>query len=269
MNMRKKLICFTLVLFCAIGYSHAQNENESGVVAGFFDSSTGQGLDYSAFQLPPLGLLFENAKSNPSVELLAKGEQIQRELIKKERSDLLSFISARAGYTYGVMDNYGTNSDVTTPIYYQYVGSKQHYWNLGVSANIPLDKAWDYKRKIKRQQLSADQASLEKEIAYNELKQRIATLYVRITNNIISLKTAGENAAAYKGAGALTTQEFKLGDATVRELAETKRWENSAIQSYQDLQSLITTDILILEIITNTPIITNVITDKKIENNSK
>ena len=82
-------------------------------------------------------------------------------------------------------------------------------------------------------------------------------IYVRITNNMISLKTAGENAAAYKGAGLLNEEEFKMGEITVRDLAETKRWESSATQEYQNLQSAITTDILVLEILTHTPIITN------------
>lgn len=228
-----------------------------GIVAGFFDSAHGSKINFSEFKLPPLSELFANARTNPSVEMIAREEQIQRELVKKEKRSLLEFFSVHANYTYGIMDNYGSNSTVTSPIYYQYMGSKQHYWNVGANFKMQLDEGFDYRGRIRRQKLAAEKARMEKEKAFEELKQKIATLYVHITNKIIALKTAGENAAAYKGAGLLTNQEFKIGDVTVRDLAETKRWENEAVGSYQTLQAEIEEEILILEIITNTPIITN------------
>ena len=221
------------------------------------DETNNQRIDYSNFRLPPLSLLFENAKSNPSIELLAREEAIQRELCKKERRNWSTWITGSAAYSYGVMDSYGTSESVISPVIYQYMGSKQNYWNIGARANIPLSDILDMKSRAKRQRLATEKVALQKDIAYEELKQTIATLYVRITNNMISLKTAGENAAAYKGAGLLNEEEFKMGEITVRDLAETKRWESSATQEYQNLQSAITTDILVLEILTHTPIITN------------
>ena len=228
-----------------------------GIVAGFFDSASGTKINFSEFKLPPLSQLFANASTNPSVEMIQREEDLQRELIKKEKRSLLEFFSVHANYTYGIMDNYGSNSTVTSPIYYQYMGSKQNYWNVGASFQMHLDEGFDYRGRIRRQQLAAEKVRMEKEKAFEELKQKIATLYVRITNKIIALKTAGENAAAYKGAGLLTDQEFKQGDVTVRDLAETKRWENEAVGNYQTLQAEIEIDLLILEILTNTPIITN------------
>ena len=40
------------------------------------------------------------------------------------------------------------------------------------------------------------------------LKLQIATLYIKITNNLVRLKTASENAAIYQGAGALNLEDF-------------------------------------------------------------
>ena len=256
-----------LSLFLPVRMAAQTNEDieTDGIIAGYFDSNSQSKLNYSEFKLPPLSILFENAQSNPSVERLATEEAIQRELVKKEILSPLKYVTGHANYTYGIMDNYGSNSTVTTPIYYQYMGSKQTFWNFGASVNIPLDDAFDYFGRIRRQKLTANKARQEKEMAYNELKQQIATLYVRITNNIVALKTAGENAAAYKGAGQLTNEEFKMGEVSVRALAETKRWENEAIATYQELQSRITTDILMLEILTHTPIITNIIVDSKLD----
>lgn len=259
---------FLTLLLLGLGITttlQAQEEDKNkGIIAGYFDTDDmngGENIDYSTFKLPPLGLLFENAKSNPTVEQLAREEEIQRELMKKEKKSWTEWIVGNASYSYGVMDNYGSSENVMTPIYYQYVGSKQHYWNVGARASVPLNHIFDYKGRVKRQRLSMEKAQLEKDIAYEQLKQNIATLYVRITNNLISLKTSSENAAAYKGAGLLTKEEFKMGDVTVRELAETKRWESSVTQEYQNLQMAITTDILVLEILTHTPIITNAIVD--------
>lgn len=260
-----KLLTFMLLGLGITNTVQAQEEDKNkGIIAGYFDTDDlngGENIDYSTFKLPPLGLLFENAKSNPSVEQLAREEAIQRELLKKEKKSWSEWISGFASYSYGVMDNYGSSENVATPIYYQYVGSKQHYWNVGARASVPLDGVLDLRGRVRRQRLMVEKAQLDKDIAYESLKQTIATLYVRITNNLISLKTASENAAAYKGAGLLTKEEFKMGDVTVRDLAETKRWESNVTQEYQNLQSVITTDILILEIITHTPIITNAIVD--------
>lgn len=265
MKGTRKLLTLLLLGLGMTTTVQAQEEDKNkSIIAGYFDNddmSGGENIDYSTFKLPPLGLLFENAKSNPTVEQLAREEEIQRELIKKEAFSWTSWISGSASYSYGVMDNYGSNENVLTPIFYQYMGSKQHYWNIGARANVPLEHIFDYRSRIKRQKLNAEKAQLTKDIAYEQLKQTIATLYVRITNNLISLKTSSENAAAYKGAGLLTKEEFKMGEVTVRELAETKRWESNVTQEYQALQMAITTDILVLEILTHTPIITNATVD--------
>lgn len=265
MKGTRKLITLLLLGLGITTTVQAQEEDKNkGIIAGYFDTDDlngGENIDYSTFKLPPLGVLFENAKSNPTIEQLAREEEIQRLLVRKEKNSWTEWITGNAAYSYGIMDNYGTSENVVTPIFYQYIGSKQHYWNVGARANIPLQHIVDYSGRVKRQKLNAEKAQLSKDIAYENLKQTIATLYVRITNNLISLKTSSENAAAYKGAGLLTKEEFKLGEVSVRDLAETKRWESNATQEYQNIQMSITTDILILEILTHTPIITNAIVD--------
>lgn len=258
--MNRRIATALTIALASLGVSAQTAEPDietNGIVGGFFDTSAGKKINFAEVKLPTLGELFANARTNPSVEMMAREEALQRELVKKEKRSLLEYFSVHANYTYGIMDNYGSNSTVTSPIYYQYMGSKQNYWNIGANFRMPLDEGFDYRGRIRRQRLIADRARMQKEQAFEELKQKIVQLYVRITNNIIALKTAGENTAAYKAAGMLTNQEFKMGDVTVRELAETKRWENVAVGDYQRLQQEIEQDILILEIITNTPIITN------------
>lgn len=251
---------------CLAQEEGVQEQTENRTLAGFFDTSTNEYVDYTSLKLPPLEILFTNAKTSPTIELLAQEEKIAKALLKKQKSDIFSHLNGHGSYSYGIMDNYGSNSSVVSPIYYQYMGSKQHFWNFGASFNFSAEDIIDAKRKVKRQQLEVERAGIQKDIAYEDLKKQIVQLYVRINTNLVSLKTAAENAAAYSGAGMLTDKEFIYSDVSVRDLAETHRWESTAVQEYQNIQAQITIDILTLEIMTHTPIITNVTTDITIDN---
>ena len=106
-----------------------------------------------------------------------------------------------------------------------------------------------------------DKARLEKDIAFDELKKQIATLYIKITNNLVTLKTVSEGAAIYQGAGALNQEDFHQGNMTIEAFASTKRYETGIVSQYQDMQTAITTDIITLELLSHTPILTNTTTD--------
>ena len=83
----------------------------------------------------------------------------------------------------------------------------------------------------------------------------------KITNNLVALKSASENAAIYQGAGSINQEQFQNGEMSIEDFALTKERENGAVSNYQSLQTQITTDIITLEILTHTPIITNTTTD--------
>ena len=125
----------------------------------------------------------------------------------------------------------------------------------------PLEDILDLSASVKRKKLQVDQAVYNKDMAYDQLKLQIAGLFTKITNDLIRLKTASENAAMYQGAGALTLEEFHNGNMTIEDFAFTKAREDAAVSSYQNLQTTIITDILTLEIITHTPILTNATTE--------
>jgi hypothetical protein len=148
-----------------------------------------------------------------------------------------------------------------TPIFESKDGSEQSYWNVGVNLNIPLEDILDWGPSIKRKRLEADKARLEKDIKFEDLKLQISSLYAKITNNLVTLKTASEGAAAYQGAGALNQEDFHQGNMNIEDYAWTKMHELSTVQSYQTLQTSIITDILTLEIVSRTPIITNATTE--------
>lgn len=235
--------------------------NNSGISAGFFDSSDSATINYSDFHLPPLAVLFENAKSNPQILSLAKAQEIAQAEVSKQKRHIFSYIYGHASYSYGKTDLWGNNSSTYNQTIYQFQGTEQNYWNVGVNVSVPLEDILDLGASVKRKRLLVEQAEISKDVAYDELKLQIATLYVQITNDLVSLKAAGENAAIYQGAGSLNLEAFHNGNIDIQSFAETKRYENAAVNAYQSLQTQITVNILTLEILTHTPIITNTTTD--------
>lgn len=260
MNKFKRL--FLIVAASGIGVSAFAQFDESGIAAGFFDSSKDKDINFSEFHLPPLAVLLENAKANPQILSLEKARQIAEAEVAKTKRDIFSHIVGHASYSYGKGDMWGNNSStVTSYMMLQYQGTEQSYWNVGVSASFSVEDILDYVPSIKRSRLAADQAVISKDIAYDQLKLQIATLFVKITNDLVSLKTLGEAAAAYQGAGALNREEFENGNMEIESYAHTKLYESGQVSGYQSLQTSITTDILTLEILTHTPIITNSTTE--------
>jgi hypothetical protein len=104
-------------------------------------------------------------------------------------------------------------------------------------------------------------AMYKKDQEYENIKKEIGTLYVKITNSLVTLKTAGEGAAIYQGAGALNLEDFHQGNMSIEDFAWTKQHELGVVQTYQNLQTTITTDIITLEILSHTPILTNTTTE--------
>lgn len=266
MNKFKRLI-FMATIVGASTQAYAQF-NESGIAAGFFDSSKDKEINFSEFHLPPLAILFENAKATPQIVTLEKARQIAQSEVAKQKRHIFSYLTAHASFSYGKGDMWGSNSSAYSPVLMQYQGTETNYWNLGVNLSLPMEDVLDYTSAIKRKKLEVDQAVLQKDIAYDQLKLQIASLFVKITNNLVSLKTLGEAAAAFQGAGALNREEFEDGNMDIEAYAHTKMLEKDQVASYEALQTEITTDIITLEILTHTPIITNSTTEITLDQKS-
>ena len=269
-KLQKTIIALS---FSAVAVPVAAQFDKSGINAGFFDSSENSQLNFVDFHLPPLAVLLENAKSNPDILILAKEQQIAKAEVEKQKRHIFSYLQGHASYSYGKADMWGNNSSTYSPTLYQFQGTEQSYWNIGVSLAIPVEDILDLKAAVRRKRLEVDKAQLQKDAAFDQLKLQIVTLYVKITNDLVSLKTASETAAIYQGAGSLNQEQFQNGEMSIEAFAKTKEYENGAVATYQALQTQITTNILTLEIRTHTPIITNTLTDvtldEKVEKSQK
>ena len=259
---------FRHLLFCVAiagvsSASYAQSSfDDSGIAAGFFDSSKEMNINFSEFHLPPLAVLFENAKSTPQVMSLQKAQEIAEAEVAKQKRHIFSYLTGHASYSYGKSDIWGQSSSSTYSLQLmQFTGNEQSYWNVGVNLAVPVEDILDLGAAVKRKRLEVDQAIYNKDMQYDQLKLQIASLYTKITTGLIILKTASENAAMYQGAGALNLEDFHNGNMSIEDFAYTKSREDGAVSSYQNQQAAIITDILTLEIITHTPILTNSTTE--------
>lgn len=263
----KKFALATLLAAATLGAQAQTTADDSGISAGFFDSSTEKDIYFSTFKLPPLAVLFENAKSNPEILDLAKAQEIAQAEVAKQKKHIFSYIYGHASYSYGKTDMWSNGSDTYSPLFQQFQGHEQSYWNVGVNLNVPLEDVLDLGASVKRKRLLVEQAQIKKDAAYDQLKLQIATLYVQITNNLSALKTAGENAAIYQGASALNERQFQHGNFDIEDYAYTGLRGQGAVNTYQNLLTQITIDILTLEILTHTPIITNTTTEITLDEN--
>ena len=260
MNNVRQLFLTTL-LAATFSVAHAQYNN-SGISAGFFDSSENNTINFSTFHLPPLAVLYENAKQNPQILSLNKAQEIAQAEVAKQKRHIFSYVQGHASYSYGKTDMWGNNNSTQSyTTIYQFQGSEQSYWNVGVNVSVPLEDILDLTASVRRKRLEVDQARIEKDKAFDNLKREIATLYIKITNNLVTLKTVSEGAAIYQGAGALNQEDFHQGNMSIESFAHTKMNEAGIVSQYQDLQTAITTDIITLELLSHTPILTNTTTD--------
>lgn len=148
--MSKLRYLLIAVMTAGFGISASAQFNNSGISAGFFDSSETSTINFSKFHLPPLAVLFENAKSNPQILDLAKAQEIAQAEVAKQKKHIFSYVRGHASYSYGKTDMWGNNSSTYNQMIYQFQGSEQNYWNVGVNVNVPLEDLLDLGAAVKR-----------------------------------------------------------------------------------------------------------------------
>lgn len=254
---------FTIAISSLCLTVSAQSADDSGINAGFFDSSQEKDISFSEFKLPPLAILFENAKSNPTILQIAKQQEIAQAEVAKQKKHIFSYVNGNASYSYGRSDTWSAaqSSGYGVGMIWQPHASEQSFWNVGVNVSVPIEDILDLGPSVKRKRLEVENFQIQKDIAYDQLKLQIISLYIKITNNLVALKAAGESAAAYQGASSLNEVEFHHGNMQIEDYASTGQQSMSSVSAYQSLLTEITTDIVTLEILTHTPIITNTTTD--------
>lgn len=211
--------------------------------------------DYTQLSLPPLDLLFENAKGAPSYELAQVQEQIQRKLLAKEKRAVLGFFSLRGSYQYGMFGNEATFTDVATVPYLSYTTAAQNGYTIGAGINIPLDGLFDLGARIKRQKLNVLSAELQTKIKFEEVKREIVQLYATATAQINVLRLRSESLILSSVQYDIVEKDFTSGKVDSGVLSTEKEKQAVAQERFENSKFELTKSLMILEIITRTPIL--------------
>lgn len=211
--------------------------------------------DYSRIELPPLSVLFENAKNSPIYEMADVKAAIERKLLKKEKWAFLGFFSLRGSYQYGMFGNESTFTDVAVAPYLSYSTQAQNGYTVGAGLSIPLDELFDLKGRINRQKLTLKSAELEREIKYDEIKKNIIEMYAMATSQIRVLKMRSESLVLANVQYEISERNFANGTIESSDLAVDKERQSTAREGYENSKFELTKSLMILEVISRTPII--------------
>lgn len=211
--------------------------------------------DYTNLTLPPLDLLFENAKNAPVYEHAEIQEMIERKNLSKEKKAFLGFFSIRGSYQYGSFSNDGSYTDVYTQPFYTYNKSTQNLYSVGAGVSIPLDELFDLRGRIKRQKLVVRSQEALKEQKLEEVKKEIIILYNTAIAQLNILKLRAESLVLTNIEYSIVEKKFANGTVTSSELVFEKERQSVSKERYETSRSELNRSLMILELITQTPII--------------
>lgn len=211
--------------------------------------------DYTNINLPPLSVLFENAKNSPIYELADVKATIERKLLKKEKWAFLGFFSLRGSYQYGMFGNESTYTDVAVAPYFTYSTQAQNGYTVGAGMSIPLNDLFDLKGRNNRQKLTLKSAELEREVKYDEIKKNIIEMYAMATSQISVLKMRSENLILSNVQYEISEKNFANGAIESGDLSVEKERQSQAREAYEKSKFELTKSLMILELISRTPII--------------
>lgn len=211
--------------------------------------------DYSDLSLPPLDVLFENAKNAPSYELSLVEEEVERRLLAREKRAILGFFSVRGSWQYGTFANDGYLSTLIQEPVYSYTKTDQTLYSVGASVNIPLDQLFDLGPRIRRQKLQVRAAELRREERFELVQKEIVALYAQALSQINILKLRSEAVILANEKYKILEKGFTNGTVDFSVLATEKENQSMTIQRYEDSKFELNKCLMTLEIITRTPII--------------
>lgn len=212
--------------------------------------------DLVNLKLPSLDELFEGAKKGPTVEFYnyrMEGEELS---LKTERRRWLEYINLLGTYQYGVIGiNSYTDIGSDYPLVYQYSAGEQLWYNIGASARIPLDRLFDRRNRIKRQQLKIQETLKERDMWHNDQKLKIIQGYTVAIEMRNSLKITIEQYSFASAQFESIQRDYIMGAATAQMLGVAKSQQTQAFLQLERIKAQLYSSILSLEILSNIKII--------------
>ena len=211
--------------------------------------------DYLNLQLPPLETLFENAKNSAAVDYYQVKMEEEASALKTEKRSWLKYFRFSTTYQWGLMGINSTFSDSNTPLFYQYSGGRQNWYNVGVSIAIPFDDFFDRGNRIHRQQLKTKATQVEMEKWHDDQKMKIIEVYTKAVKELSVLRLKAESLSFANTHFELSQQNFLNGNIDSGDLNQIKAMQMDALESYEQTRSELNKALLQLEILSKTKIL--------------
>jgi outer membrane protein TolC len=212
-------------------------------------------IDYNKLQIPPLEVLFENARKSPAVEFYQARMEEEASLLKTEKRSWLKYFKVGSSWQYGRVGVNSAFSDEYTPLFYQYSSATQNNYYVTAGVSIPLDDLFDRSNRIKRQALKTKSTRIEIEKWHDEQKIRIIEMYTEIMKQLAILKIKTEALTFANAQFEASANDFKNGNTKIGELNSAKAIQANASESYENVRSQLNSALLQLEILSKTKII--------------
>lgn len=239
-NLRLLIPFFLLVSMSAL---KAQESEVTGLMPD----------DYAKLQLPPLAVLFENARKSPAVEFFNIRKQEQESVLKTEKRSWMKYFRGSASYQYGKSGVLSYSEDNLN--LYQYSDIEQDLYSVGASVSIPLDDLFDRNNRIKRQKLEMQATEMEVERWHDEQKLRIVDAYTAAEQYLSVLKVKIEALTFANAQYTLAENDFINGQIDAHELSLRKNDQISVFVAYEETKGSLNNVLLRLEILSKTKII--------------
>lgn len=211
--------------------------------------------DYLNLRLPSLDVLFENAKNSAAVDMYKVKMEEEASALKTERRSWLKYLRLHSTYQWGMMGINSSFSDTDTPLFYQYSGARQNWYNIGATISIPFDDFFDRGNRIARQKLKTKATEVEMEKWHDEQKLRIIEMYTKAVKELSVLKLKAESLSFANAQFDLAQQDFLNGNIPAGELSQIKNIQMEALESYEQTRSELNRALLQLEVLSKTKII--------------
>jgi outer membrane protein TolC len=209
--------------------------------------------DYATLQLPPLAVLFENARKSPTIEFFNIRKQEQENLLKTEKRSWMKYLKATASYQYGKTGILSYSEDNIS--LFQYSDVEQSFYSAGASISIPLEDIFDRPNRIKRQKLEMQATQMEVDRWHDEQKLRIIEAYTSAEQFLSVLKAKIEALAFASAQYKIAESDFINGKIDSRELSQQKSNQMNILSDYEETRASLNKSILQLEVLSKTKIL--------------
>ncbi|MBP1618533.1 MAG: hypothetical protein H6Q14_2360 [Bacteroidetes bacterium] len=237
---------YLLIAFMGLFLTQTLLAQESAM----FDS-----IDYNKLQIPPLEVLFENARKSPAVQQFQAKMEEEASLLKTEKRSWLKYFKVGGSWQYGRVGVNSAFSDEYTPLFYQYSSATQNNMYATASLSIPLDDIFDRKNRIKRQQMATQTTRLEMEKWHDEQKIRIIEMYEKVKKELAVLKVKIQGVIFASAQYEVAKKDFQNGNAKIIDVNTAQKVYMDAFEGYETTKAELNVGVLKLEVLSKTKII--------------